>query len=200
MLSAAYRQSSKPRANATEGAAEIDAANQLLWRMNPRRLDAEAYRDSLLQAAGLLKLEMYGPSLDLDALDNTRRTVYGRINRGRTSDILRLYDFPNPFQHSPARAMTITPLQELFVLNSPFMKQLSAALAKAEKFVVPPSGGNGPAEAGTTNQVVRNLYRKILSRDPDAAELKLGVSYLNGATVEQFAQVLLATNEEVFWP
>jgi hypothetical protein len=150
MLSAAYRQSSKPRTDA----AEIDAANQSLWRMNPRRLDAEAYRDSLLQAAGLLKLEMYGPSLDLDALDNMRRTVYGRINRGRTSDILRLYDFPNPFQHSPARATTITPLQELFVLNSPFMKQLSSALAKAEKFVVPPSGGNGPAEAGTTNRKV----------------------------------------------
>jgi hypothetical protein len=44
------------------------------------------------------------------------------------------------------------------------------------------------------------LYRKILSRDPDAAELKLGVNYLDRATVEQFAQVLLATNEEVFWP
>jgi hypothetical protein len=131
MLSAVYRQSSRPRADA----AAIDATNQWLWRMNPRRLDAESYRDSLLQAAGLLNLEMYGPSLDLDALDNTRRTVYGRINRGRTSDILRLYDFPNPFQHSPARAMTITPLQELFVLNSPFMKQLSEALAKSMELV-----------------------------------------------------------------
>jgi len=57
-----------------------------------------------------------------------------------------------------------------------------------------------PAEAGTPNQVVRSLYRKILSRDPNATELKLGVNYLNNATVEQFAQALLATNEEVFWP
>jgi hypothetical protein len=184
MLSAAYRQASRPRPDA----AEIDAANQLLWRMNPRRLDAEAYRDSLLQAAGLLKLEMYGPSLDLDALDNRRRTVYGRINRGRTSDILRLYDFPNPFQTSPARAMTITPLQELFVLNSPFMQQLGAALAK------------GIEPEGAQVQHVRALYRKVLSREPSPAETKLGLSYLNGATVEQFAQVLLATNEEVFWP
>ncbi|MEP7341216.1 MAG: DUF1553 domain-containing protein, partial [Acidobacteriota bacterium] len=199
MLSAAYGQSSRPRAEA----AEIDAANQLLWRMNPRRLDVESLRDSLLQAAGMLNLEMYGPSLDLDSMDNTRRTVYGRVNRGRSSDILRLYDFPNPFQTSPTRMLTITPLQELFVMNSPFMKQLSAALAKSETFVVPPSGGSEPsipAEAGTTNETVRNLYRRILSRDPSPVEIKTALDYLNNATVVQFAQVLLATNEEVFWP
>ena len=184
MLSAAYQQSSKPRTDAVE----IDAANQWLWRMNPRRLDAESYRDSLLQAAGLLKLEMYGPSVGLDALDNTRRTVYGRINRGSTSDILRLYDFPNPFQHSPARSLTITPLQELFVLNSPFMKQLSATLAKSVE-----------QEADAAARV-RGLYRKVLSRDPSPAESKTALGYLNSATVEQFAQILLATNEEVFWP
>jgi hypothetical protein len=121
-------------------------------------------------------------------LDNMRRTVYGRINRGRTSDILRLYDFPNPFQHSPTRNLTITPLQELFFLNSPFIKQLSGELAQAVE-----------AETNAATRV-RNLYRKILLRDPSAAETKVALNYLSGATLEQFAQVLLATNEEVFWP
>jgi Protein of unknown function (DUF1553)/Protein of unknown function (DUF1549)/Planctomycete cytochrome C len=184
MLSAAYRQSSRPRPDA----AEVDAANQLIWRMNPRRLDAEGYRDSLLQAAGLLNLEMYGPSLDVDALDNNRRTVYGRINRGRMSDYLSLYDFPNPFQHSPARNLTISPLQELFVMNSPFMKQLSVALTRTIE-----QESDAAARVGS-------LYRKILARDPVPAEIELGVNYLRSATVEQYAQVLLATNEEVFWP
>jgi hypothetical protein len=184
MLSATYRQSSKPR----NDAAAIDEENKWLWRMNARRMDAEAIRDSLLQAAGKLNLEMYGPSLDLDSLDNMRRTVYGRINRGRTSDILRLYDFPNPFQHSPTRNLTITPLQELFFLNSPFIKQLSGELAQAVE-----------AETNAATRV-RNLYRKILLRDPSAAETKVALNYLSGATLEQFAQVLLATNEEVFWP
>jgi cytochrome c553 len=184
MLSAAYRQSSRPTADGER----IDAPNQLLWRMNPRRLDAESYRDSLLQSAGTLSLEMYGPSSDLDDLANVRRTVYGRINRGRTSDILGLYDFPNPFQHSPGRGMTISPLQELFVLNSPFMKRLSAALAKS-------------VETEVDNRArVRGLYQKILSRDPDPNEIKIGLDYLGKATADQYAQVLLATNEEVFWP
>ncbi len=184
VLSAAYRQSSRPR---TDGL-RIDATNRLLWRMNPRRLDAEAYRDTLLQAAGLLNLEMNGPSLDIDALDNNRRTVYGRINRGRMSDFLRLYDFPNPFQHSPGRSLTITPLQELFVLNSPFMKQVSVAVARSVE-----QDAEGVSR-------VRGLYRMILSRDPSPSEITAGVSYLNSATVERFAQVLLATNEKAFWP
>ncbi len=184
MLSAAYRQSSHPRTDA----AAIDEENNLLWRMQPRRMDAEAIRDSLLQAAGSLNLEMYGPSQNLDSLENTRRTVYGRINRGSSSDILRLYDFPNPFQTSPSRNLTITPLQELFVLNSPFIKQLSSALAKAVEI-----------EADSAARV-RGLYRKILLRDPSVVESNVALRYLDSATIEQFAQVLLATNEEVFWP
>ena len=184
MMSSTYRQASKPRAEA----AAIDEGNQWVWRMNPRRMDAESLRDSLLNSAGILQMEMYGPSQDLDSTTNFRRTVYGKINRGKTSDILKLYDFPNPFQHSPARGMTITPLQELFVLNSPFIKNLSITLAKSVETEV-----DNPAR-------VKILYRKILSRDPSAADVKFALNYLSNASVEQFAQVLLATNEDVFWP
>ena len=49
LLSAAYRQASKSRA---DGEKE-DQVNTLLWRMNPQRLDIEAYRDSMLRAAGV---------------------------------------------------------------------------------------------------------------------------------------------------
>jgi hypothetical protein len=184
MQSAAYRQASQPR----DAYAALDEENIRLWRMNPRRLDAEALRDSLLQAAGKLNLAMYGPSLNLDNLDNLRRTIYGRVNRGTTSDILRLYDFPNPFQHSPARNLTITPLQELFVLNSPFIKQLSAALARA-------------VETESDNAArITQLYRKVLARNPNAEESQVALKFITAASLEQFAQVLLATNEEMFWP
>ena len=75
MLSAAYRQASRPR----EDAMRPDPTNRLVWRMNPRRLDAEAFRDCLLQAGGTLDPTPYGPSQDLDQPGNSRRTVYGRI-------------------------------------------------------------------------------------------------------------------------
>jgi len=52
MLSAAYRQSSHPRADAMEA----DPTNTYVWRMNPHRMDIEAYRDSILEASGRLDL------------------------------------------------------------------------------------------------------------------------------------------------
>ncbi len=59
-----------------------------------------------------------------------------------------------------------------------------------------------------------SLYRKVLARDPSPEEIALALDYLkNGASelslerygpsersLEQYAQVLLSTNEEIFWP
>ena len=74
------------------------------------------------------------------------------------------------------------------MLNSPFIKQLSSTLAKSVE-----------VETDMSTRV-KILYRKILSRDPSVAESKSAISYIQSASLEQFAQVLLATNEEVFWP
>jgi hypothetical protein len=184
MLSAVYRQSSKPRADADR----TDKPNTLVWRMNPRRLDIEAYRDSLLRSAGTLNHAMYGPSEDLDAPGNTRRTVYARVSRGRLNNLLKLYDFPDPAQTSPSRELTTTPLQQLFVMNSPFVRAQAAALAKS-------------LEAEVENAAkLRALYRKVLGRDPSPKELDLGLTYLESAPFEEYAHVLLASNEEIFWP
>src|SRR5439155_25528807 len=90
MLSAAYQQASRPRPDA----ARIDPANRLLWRMNPRRLDIESYRDCILQATGSLDPRLGGPSTDLDQSGNQRRTVYARVSRGRVNGVLQLYGFP----------------------------------------------------------------------------------------------------------
>jgi hypothetical protein len=184
MLSAAYRQSSRPRPDAEQA----DQANALLWRMNPRRLDVESYRDSILRAAGTLSDKMYGPPEELDRDASHRRTVYGRVGRGRLSNLLRLYDFPDPTQTSPGRDLTTTSLQQLFIMNSSFMHEQAAALAKGVE------NESGDAEK------MRRLYRKILARDPSPKELDLAVSYLTEGTLEQYAQVLLSTNEEIFWP
>ncbi len=118
MLSATYRQASQPR----DEAVSVDPANRLLWRMNPRRLDIEAYRDCMLQASGELEIDLGGPSLNLDDSRNRRRTVYGRIGRERNSPMLVLYDFPPANTHSPQRESTTSPLQQLFMMNSTFVQ------------------------------------------------------------------------------
>jgi len=184
MLSATYRQASHPR----DDGLKADATNRWLWRMNPRRLDAEAFRDTVLEAAATLDLAVGGPSTDLDAVDNVRRTVFGRVSRGNPNTMLKLYDFPEATQHSPSRELTTTPLQQLFVMNSAFMQTQAAALAKRVA---------GEANASAK---VRGLYRRVLARDPSARELELATSYLKGGTLEQYAQALLSSNEVIFWP
>ncbi|MEO5740485.1 MAG: PSD1 and planctomycete cytochrome C domain-containing protein [Vicinamibacterales bacterium] len=184
MLSAVYQQSSNPR----EDALKTDEANALLWRQNSRRLDAEAYRDTLVRSAGLLDDEMGGVSGDLDSDTFYRRAIYGRISRARAPQVLTLYDFPEATQTAPDRDVTTTTLQQIFLMNSAFIQNLAEAAAKTA------AGANGEAEQ------VGLLYRRILARDPTVTEMKSALEYLRKGTLQRYAQVLLATNEEIFLP
>jgi hypothetical protein len=183
VLSATYRQSSQPRASAIEA----DPSNQLLWRMNPRRMDIESYRDALLQASGRLDLTMYGPS-QTDVDTGVRRTVYASISRGRSNDVMKLYDVPAPLAHIPMRQPTLNPLQALFVMNSTFVQEQAKALAEQVAAEVTPDAK------------IQSLYRKVFSRNATPDELALGVKYLADADAARYAQALLSTNEVIFWP
>ncbi|MDQ6678069.1 MAG: PSD1 and planctomycete cytochrome C domain-containing protein [Acidobacteriota bacterium] len=184
MLSAAYRQSSHPRADGLAA----DPTNILVWRMNPRRLDIEAYRDNLLRISGDLEDKIPALSFDLDAPTNHLRTVYGRVSRGRLNTLLALYDFPDPVMTAPKRELTTSPLQQLFVMNSPFMQERAADLVKRVD------------TAPEMTAKVRGMYRDALNRNPMPKELDAALTYLDKGTLTQFAQALLASNEVIFWP
>jgi hypothetical protein len=184
MMSAAYRQSSHPRADGLQA----DEANVLLWRQNPRRLDAEAYRDTLTRSAGLLDLTMGGLPGDVDDDDYYRRAIYGRVSRARRAQMLGLFDFPEATQTAPGRDITTSTLQQIFLMNSAFMENLAEAAAKTA------ATATGEAEQ------IAVLYRRILARDPSAAELKSGLAYLHKGTLQRYAHILLSTNEEIFLP
>jgi hypothetical protein len=184
MLSAAYRQSSHPRSDALV----VDATNNLVWRMNPRRLDVEAYRDNLLKVSADLEDKEPSLSFDLDAANNHMRTVYGRVSRGRLNTLLALYDFPDPMMTAPQRELTTSPLQQLFVMNSPFMQERASDLVKR-------------VDSDSDNSAkIRDMYRDALNRNPTPKELDTALSYLEKGTLAQFAQALLASNEVIFWP
>ena len=185
MLSATYRQASRPR----EDGRTKDPTNRLLWRMNPRRLDFESWRDTILATAGVLDPSMGGPSLDLDAKGNARRTAYARVSRSRLNPLMKLYDFPDPNQHAPNRELTTTPLQQLFVMNSGFVQEQSRLIA---------DGAVGAS--GDLKERIQYLYRTILGRGAETAEIDLALSYLDKAGWAEYAQALLGSNEFIFWP
>jgi hypothetical protein len=187
MLSAAYRQASAPDPSKHA----VDPDNKLLWRMNRRRLEVEAWRDAMLAVSGTLNPQRGGPPADLGDPNNRRRTLYGTVKRRELHDMLRLHDFPDPTAHSAARVPTTTPLQQLFVLNSPFIRQQAAAMAGRVK-------GASPV---AVEPRVQRAYELLFGRPATAAQLKLAVGFLTPQSDEawqQYCQALLASNEFLF--
>jgi len=205
LLSATWQQASRGGTRSTQ----IDPDNRLVGRMTRRRLEFEAWRDAMLAVSGALDARLGGSAIDLQDDHNVRRTLYGRINRYDLHRAFRLFDFPEPSAHSPARFPTTTPLQQLFVLNGDLL--LAQARNIIERLDHTPST--------TMEQRLVQLYRRIFQRDPTSSEIELGRSFLFDAATdvdprrgesaietastaqdrwEQFAQVLLASNEFLF--
>ncbi|HET6422480.1 MAG TPA: DUF1553 domain-containing protein, partial [Planctomycetaceae bacterium] len=120
--------------------------------------------------------------------------LYGRVVREELNTMLRLYDFPEASGHCPNRAPTTTPLQQLFVLNSPQMLQWSAGLKL-------------PRESPTAGDSVHEAYQRLFRRAPTPSELASGSRFLTqlsqGETItpsawEAYLQVLLGSNELMF--
>jgi hypothetical protein len=189
VLSSTYRQSSR----AASGQASADTANELLGRMNLRRLSIEQWRDAILFVSGELAWED-GKSLELDDPANHRRTLYARISRLKLNDLLMQFDYPDANVHAEKRSVTTTASQKLFMLNSPFM--LSQARALAARLKANP--------AGSDKARLHHAYRLLFGREPEGTELKLALEFLRKPGTpgmsrwEQYAQLLLASNEMLY--
>jgi hypothetical protein len=160
--------------------------------MNRRRLEVEAWRDAMLAVNGTLDTSVGGPSRDLGDAGNVRRTLYGTVKRRELSDVLRLYDFPDPTTHAPGRIPTTTPLQQLFVLNSPFMQQQAQALSHRLAREAPTS----------REERIRRAYALLFGRPPREKEIRLALAFLGQNQTDEvwlpYAQALLASNEFLF--
>jgi hypothetical protein len=191
--SATYQQSSAH----DEAKFAVDPYNRLLWRASRRRLEVEMWRDAMLATTDRLNRQLGGPDRSLDEADNDRRTIYATIKRRELHPMLRLLDFPDPTTHNATRDVTTTPLQQLFVLNSPFMLDQAAALAERVRRDVPDD----------LDAQVRRAYEILFLREPTARQLELAREFLAAdagnpseidARWKQYAQALLGSNEFTF--
>ncbi len=183
VLTRAYRQASTYR----NAAFQADPKNRLLWRISKRRLEAEAIRDAMLAVSSELDRKRPKASLvgrvigdrpisiiGLDKrlpqdLDGTvHRSVYLPVIRDRLPDVLELFDFAEPSFVTGARENTNVPTQALYLMNSPFVQERAAALAKR---VRTEAGADPIAE-------VRLVFRLCFSRLPDSDEHARALKFL----------------------
>ena len=187
LASAVWRQSSVAPASEKR-----DPENQFYARMPRRRLDWESWRDSLLAGSGALDRSFGGPSLTISDPANMRRSLYAAINRQDVDPMMRLHDVPDPGSHSPWRTETLTPLQGLFALNSPFFQQQADRLATWLQ--AQPVQLDGRVEAA---------YNRLFQRPPLPAETAAAHRFLTGRETDpeawsEYAHALLASNEMLF--
>jgi hypothetical protein len=198
LLSTTYRVS----AVADAANLAVDPDNRWLGRSPRRRLEVEPWRDAMLAVSGNLKTTIGGPSFRLDHGPAPRRTLYAHVSRHRLDDLLRLFDFPDPNITSAGRSRTTVPLQQLFVLNSEFMRNQARALTQRLLKL--------PVESDAER--IHHAFLLLLARPPHPEELARGLEFLasslrandndNEAAAlsvwQQYALVLLGTNEFLY--
>ena len=190
LLSKTWQQSSVDRPKLRKQ----DPGNRLLWRKNRRQMGFETMRDSMLLVSGQLDPHAGGPPLEKapDDAANRRRTLYSFVDREKLPDVFRVFDFPCPDISTPSRSRTTVPQQSLFLLNNPFVLAQADALAKR-------------LANGTAGEMVAQMYRAVLGREPEPEELRLAKRFVaqSGLSKEtlpwqELAQALLLSNEFMF--
>jgi hypothetical protein len=156
-----------------------DPENRYLWRFPPRRLEAEAVRDSMLSTAGSLDPRLGGPELDnAQEATSRRRSLYHTVHAedGGAMRVLSTFDIPDVCD-GYRRTETIVPQQALALANSKLAVEQSRVLGTrlwSELREVP--------EGNRAEALVRAAFQQVLARDPAADELTDCAAFLRKRT------------------
>ena len=176
MLSRTYRLSSAGQA----AAIEKDPQNTLHWRMNRRRLEVEAIRDSLLDVAGRLTDERpQGVQVagtggknrqsqvhSLLPFDAPYRTIYLPVIRAGLPEEFTTFDFPDPCLLQGQREVTTVAPQALFFLNSHFVVDCARQAAQG-------------LLRDNDDRRIERAYQLVLRRPPSADEVQAARSLVD---------------------
>lgn len=197
-----YRQSSV----GDEARERLDAGNVYLWRMNRRKLEAEAIRDSVLAVSGRLDYRMGGPGFQDFVVERPehsphyeyhlhdpedpriqRRSVYRFLVRSQPQPFMTTLDCADPSMSVDKRNETINALQALALLNN----KLTVSLARhfADRVA---------REAPDPRSQVARAFRLALSRDPTSDELDALIGYANQHGLSNACRLILNLNEFAF--
>jgi hypothetical protein len=205
MTSAVYMQSSEEDSQRLAA----DPQNVLLWRFAPRRMEAEAIRDSMLSVSGLLDGTMMGPGTLDEA--SRRRSVYFSVKRAELVTFMLLFDWPERLVSIGARPNTTISPQALLLMNSPHVRSWAAALADrfAREYAQSPSQGVNRAYRLTLGRVATEQEiaqaRAFIDRQTDSYVQSndgksRGIDEARRLALTDFAQAMLSLNEFVYIP
>jgi mono/diheme cytochrome c family protein len=202
LTSETYQQESR-YSEASPGVA-VDAGNRLLWRQNPRRIEAEAVRDAVLSVSGKLNRkrggpgfedfdykEAYAPIYTYETADEPalwRRSIYRYLVRTTPNRFMTTMDCPDPANLTPARMTTTTALQSLALYNNEFMLLQAGYFAKRVEQEVGPD----------PDKQVARCFALAFGREPSREEAAMARDFLKAEGLFSFCRSLFNANEFVY--
>ncbi len=210
LTSAAYQQASggvrpvtaKRKAGVSAPGAKIEGTHiPDCFMPQPRRLEAEAIRDSLLFVSGVLETNLFGPGTLDEA--SRRRSIYFTVKRSHLVGAMQAFDAPEPLVSQGSRPTTTVAPQALWLMNSPHVR--SWARAFSERF--------SPTAGQPLTAAVERAYALALNRAPSKDERADALAFIGqqmdryeaepktGArelALADFAQVVLSLNEFIY--
>ncbi|MEL6589351.1 MAG: DUF1553 domain-containing protein, partial [Bacteroidota bacterium] len=168
VLSETYQQSSQTDSLRLA----LDPSNRLLSRSARVRLSAEQIRDQALAASGLLKPQMFGPPVRVEApvpndpyrqgnlidFNPYRRSIYSFLKRTYPVPFQITFDSPQRNICTSRRINTNTPLQALSLLNDSLMFRAAQHMA-------------GPFTQGAAKENIRAAYEFLFYHSPKEQKL-----------------------------
>jgi hypothetical protein len=191
VLSNAYRQSS-----VNDASLRADPEDKLYARFKMQRLDAEALRDSLLEATGSLIQASYGPpsgigcdpsgriivGIDKGTIsthkvesageDDFRRSIYVQVRRSAPLTVLDAFDAPTMSPNCQQRSQTTVAPQSLLLMNDTFVLDNSRRLADRLEAEAP----------NDRRQQLERAWELLYSKPATEADLQRGLTYLEEQT------------------
>jgi hypothetical protein len=214
MLSRAYQMASV--ADAKNAAADVN--NDLLWRFNRRRLEAEEIRDAMLAISGALDRVMpeahpFPPEKDwrytqhvqfFADYDSDHRSVYLMQQRLKKQRFFEVFDGADTNATTSQRPVSTTPIQALFMMNDPFVHKQADNLAvrigmaytetaKRIDYAYRLAFGRGATkeEIGTAERYLRHVATEL-------RQTKIPGDQQPRAALASYVRVLLSSNEFLF--
>jgi Protein of unknown function (DUF1553)/Protein of unknown function (DUF1549) len=211
VTSDAYRRQSR----VNDRSMDRDPSNQFWARMNRRRMDAEALRDSILAVSGRFNPKAGGPGVhldlepevrslifteqevvelwpvDRDPAERNRRSVYVYRKRNVHYPLFDAFDAPDALTPCPVRPVSTHAPQALVLMNSRFSWDSARAFAESLKNT-----------GETIEDRIRAAFERCFARPPTPPEMDKARRFIDGNPHgwTDFSLALMNSNEFAYVP
>lgn len=201
ILTSAVWQQASTRETANDQGAKLDPANRLLWRMTPRRLEAEIMRDAMLAVSETLNLQAGGPGFKpyiapeanlarniqgegypQNAPDDPatrRRSVYMFHKRLIPYPMFQAFDRPDLMTSCARRQNTTVAPQAMVILNDRFVRAVARDFAT---LLIQRIGDRSPVENLELQPIIESAFEKAFARRPTSRETQASVRFIEAQT------------------